>query len=102
MHLATGYGVRIAALEHVVDGAPEREIVADDANAANVARLSGADTTAIVEELVATRGQILSLLPRLGDDDLQRTMVLGDGKPLADVILDLSAHDLEHSAELRG
>ena len=102
VHMATGYGVRIAALEAVVEGATAPQIDADAANAGNVVRLSGATTDAIAAEMVQVRGRVLELLSRLKAEHLSRPTVLGDGKPLVEALAGLNVHDLGHAAELRG
>jgi uncharacterized protein (TIGR03083 family) len=102
VHLATGYGVRIAALQTVVDGTPAPEIDADAANARNVERLAGAPVDEIVFELTRTRGRVLVFLSRVTADHLEVTTLLGGGKPLREALPVLNQHDLEHAAELRG
>src|SRR3990172_7996741 len=49
-HIATGYGVRIAALEAAIGGTVSPEIDADEANAGNIARLAGATVHDILAE----------------------------------------------------
>ncbi len=102
IHMATGYGVRIGALQAVVDGAGAPQIDADAANAANVARLANATATQIAAEVAQVRGRVLVLLSRLSSEDLTTTTTLAGGKPLGEALASLSAHDLEHAAELRG
>ena len=100
-HLATGYGVRIAALQAVVDGTNAPPIDADEANAGNVARLEDAPTEAIIADMVQVRGRVLVLLSRLKPEHSGVTTTLGEGKPLREALAGLSAHDLGHAAELR-
>lgn len=102
IHMATGYGVRIAALQAVVEGTPATQIGADAANAANVARLAGAAGAQIAAEMAQVRGRVLVLLSRLSTEDLADTTTVAGGKPLGEALASLSAHDLEHAAELRG
>jgi uncharacterized protein (TIGR03083 family) len=101
-HIATGYGVRLAALRAVVDGSVAPEIDADAANAGNVARLAGATIDDIIAELKHVRGRVLVLLSRLTAEHLDAQTTLGGGKPLREALTSLSAHDLEHASELRG
>ena len=102
IHMATGYGVRIGELQAVVEGTPAPEIAADAANAANVARFAGATGAQIAAEMAHVRGRVLVLLSRLSSEDLPATTTLAGGKPLVEALASLSAHDLEHGAELRG
>ena len=102
IHVATGYGVRIAALQAVVDGTAAPQIEADAANATNVARLGGATGAQIAEEMAHVRGSVLVLVSRLSSEHLNATTALAGGKPLREVLASLNAHDLEHAAELRG
>jgi hypothetical protein len=102
IHLATGYGVRIAALQAVIDGAAAQQIDADAANAGNVARLAGATGAQIAAEMAHVRGRVLVLLSRLSAEHLDAVTPLAGGKPLRDALSALSAHDLEHATELRG
>jgi hypothetical protein len=102
IHMATGYGVRIAALQAVVDGTTAAEIDADAANARNVARLANATGAQIAAEMAQVRGRVLVLLSRLSTEHLSATTMLADGKPLGEALASLSAHDLEHAAELCG
>jgi uncharacterized protein (TIGR03083 family) len=102
VHLATGYGVRIAALQAVVEGTPAHEIDADAANARNVERLAGAAAEQIIAELVQVRGRVLVLLSRLAAEHLVATTALGGGEPLREALATLGQHDLKHAAELRG
>jgi hypothetical protein len=102
VHLATGYGVRLAALQAVVESMPAPEIDADAANARNVERLAGATVEEIIGELVQVRGRVLVLLSRLAAEHLGTATALGGGKPLREALVALSDHDLEHAAELRG
>ncbi len=101
IHMATGYGVRIAALQAVIDGTTAPEIDADAANAANVARLASAAAPQIAAELAQVRGRVLVLLSQLSAEHLGSTTVLGGGTTLGEALVSFSAHDLEHSAELR-
>lgn len=101
-HMATGYGVRIAALQAVISGTAAPEIDADAANAGNVARMERASGDEIIAEMMQVRGRVLALLSRLRAEHLGVETRLGDGKPLRGSLADLSAHDLEHAAELRG
>jgi Mycothiol maleylpyruvate isomerase N-terminal domain len=102
VHMATGYGVRIAALQSAIDRSSPPPIDADEANAGNVARLSGAAGDEIIAEMVQVRGRVLELLSKLKTEHLSATTALGGGGPLADALAGLNAHDLEHAAELRG
>jgi uncharacterized protein (TIGR03083 family) len=102
VHLATGYNVRMAVLQSVVDGTSAPEIDADAANADNVERLAGAPVDEIVFELTRTRGRALVLLSRITAERLDLATSLGGGKPLREALPALSQHDLEHAAELRG
>ena len=102
IHIATGYGVRIATLQAVVDGAAAMKIDPDAANAANFARLTGATGAQIAAELAQVRGRVLVLLSRLSSEDLAPTTTLAGGAALGEALASLSAHDLEHAAELRG
>ena len=101
VHLATGYGVRIATLESVVEGTPAPESDADAAHARNVERLAGAPLDELVFELTRMRGRVLVLLSRLKAEHLALATPLGGGKPLREALPALSQHDLEHAAELR-
>lgn len=101
VHLATGYGVRIAAIQSVVDGAPAAEIDADAANARNIERLAAATVEQIVAEMMQVRGRVLVLVSRLTAKHLDARTAPGDGKPLREALASLSQHDLEHVAELR-
>jgi hypothetical protein len=102
IHMATGYGVRIAALQAIVDGPPAPAIDADAANAANVARLASATGAQIAAEMALVRGRVLELLSRLTAEHLVVTTMLADGKPLREALASLNAHDLEHASQLRG
>lgn len=102
VHLATGYGVRIAVLQSVLDGTSAPDIDADAANARNVERLAGAPIDEIVFELTRTRGRALVLLSRVTTEHLGLTTSLGGGKRLREALPALNQHDLEHAAELRG
>ncbi len=102
IHMATGYGVRIAALQAVVDGDVATPIDADAANAANVARLTAASGAQIAAEMMQVRGRVLELLSRLRAEHLSVSTVLADGAPLGEALAPLNAHDLEHASELRG
>jgi hypothetical protein len=102
VHLATGYGVRIAALQAALDGAQALPMNADDANASNVSRLRGAPVGDIVAEMIQARGRVLVLLARLRAEHMDTITVLADGRPLAEALTSLNAHDLVHAAELRG
>ena len=102
VHMATGYGVRIAELQAVVDGVAAAEVDADAANQRNVDRLAGAPVDEIALEMSQTRGRVLVLLTRLTDAHLDVTTKLAAGKPLREAFAAFSAHDLEHAAELRG
>jgi hypothetical protein len=101
VHLATGYGVRIAVLQSVLDGTPPPGIDADAANAGNVERLAGAPIEELIFELTLTRGRVLVLLSRITAGQLGLATSLGGGKPLREALPTLSQHDLEHAAELR-
>jgi hypothetical protein len=101
-HMATGYGVRIAALDAVVDGTTPLRIDADDANAGNVARLTGASVEEIVAEMIQVRERVLVLLGRLRAEHMAVATTLADGRPLGEALAVLNAHDLGHAAELRG
>ena len=101
-HMATGYGVRIAVLQAVIDGTAASEIDADAANAGHVARLGGASADELVSEMMQVRGRVLTLLSRLRAEQLGVEARLGDGKPLNGLLSELNAHDLTHAAELRG
>jgi hypothetical protein len=103
VHMATGYGVRIAELQAVIEGgAAPPAIDADAANQRNVDRLSGAPVDEIVLEMAQVRGGVLVLLSRLQPAHLDASTRLADGRPLRDALAGLNAHDLEHAAELRG
>jgi hypothetical protein len=102
VHIATGYGVRIAALEAIVDGTQALQIDAEDANADNIVRLGGARIEDIVSEMRQVRGRVLVLLGRLRAEHMGTITALADGRPLAEALISLNAHDLEHAAELRG
>jgi len=102
VHMATGYGVRIAALQAVVDGTTATEIDTGAANASNIARLAVATGAQIAAEMAQVRGRVLVLLSRLSSEHLTATTTLAGGKPLGEALASLSAHDLEHAAELRG
>ena len=102
VHLATGYGVRIAALRAAVESTPVPTIDADAANARNVERLAGAAVEEIIGELVQVRGRVLVLLSRLASEHLDATTALGGGKALREALASLSQHDLKHAAEMRG
>ena len=102
VHMATGYGVRIAELQAVIDGTAAPAIDADTANQRNVDRLAGTPVDEIVLEMTQVRGRVLVLLSRLMAEHLDARTTLADGGPLRDALLGLSAHDLEHAAELRG
>ncbi len=102
VHMATGYGVRIAELQAVIDGVGASQIDADAANQRNVDRLSGAPVDEIVLEMAQVRGRVLALLSRLTVKHLDARTRLADGVPLREALAGLNAHDLEHTAELRG
>ena len=102
IHIATGYGVRIATLQAVVDGAAAMKIDPDAANAANVARLAGATGAQIAAEMAQVRGRVLVLLSRLSFEDLAAATALAGGGALGEALASLNAQDLEHAAELRG
>jgi Mycothiol maleylpyruvate isomerase N-terminal domain len=102
IHMATGYGVRIAALQAVVEGTPARHGNADDANAGNIARLSYAGVEDIVAEMMQVRGRVLVLLGRLRAEHMSAITALAEGRPLGEALASLNAHDLAHAAELRG
>ncbi len=101
-HLATGYSVRISALQAAIGGARASAIDVDRANAADVIRLQGAPTEAIIADLVQVRGRVLELLSKLKPEHLATRTSLGGGKTLGEALGGLSAHDLQHAAELRG
>lgn len=101
VHMATGYGVRIAALQALVEGTPAAAIDAAAANARNVARLARTPVEQIVAEMMQVRGRVLVLLSRLTAKHLDARTALGGGKPLPEALASLSQHDLEHAAELR-
>ena len=102
VHMATGYGVRIAELGAVIDGAKAPRVDADAANAGNVKRLAGAGAPEIADEMMQVRGRVLALLSRLKADHMGVKTRLGDSRPLREALSGLNAHDLEHAAELRG
>ena len=101
-HLATGYGVRIAALDAVVHGGAAAEIDADAANRVNVDRFAGAPIDEIVLEMTQVRGRVLVLLGELRAEHLEARTVLAEGRPLGEALAALNAHDLSHVGELRG
>ena len=101
-HMATGYGVRIAALRAAVEGAPGPEIDAGEANAANMARLGWAPLHEIAAAMMQVRGRVLVLLGQLGPEHLAVRTALAGGSELGQALSSLNAHDLEHAAELRG
>jgi hypothetical protein len=100
IHLAMGYAVRTAVLEHVIEDAPPSHVEADGANAVNVRRLRGASVDDIVAEMLATRARVEELVPRLSDQNLERTTQLAAGRPLREAMRQLSAHDVEHAEQL--
>ena len=101
-HLATGYGVRIAALQAAIASGRAPDIDVDAANAANVERLADAPSETMVAELLRVRGRVLDLLSKLRFEHLDASTSLGGGRTLRDALSGLSGHDLEHLTELRG
>jgi hypothetical protein len=102
-HLATGYVRRIAWLERALAGEdPNVPIDIERANADNVPRLSGLWRYRITSEMLRQREYVQSLLERLQEDHLRVPIRRDTGEvvPLREVVLDLSAHDLEHLTEL--
>ena len=102
VHIATGYGMRIAALEAVIGSTVSPAIDADAANAGNIARLAGATIDDILTELKHVRGRVLALLSRLTPGHLDARTALGGGKSVREALATLAKHDLDHAAELRG
>ena len=103
IHLATGYAVRIAVLSGIVDrGYPNEPPNADDANAARKAEHNNTSVAALTAILCTSRAQVRDLLAALRPQHL--TVMIGPPqgrRPLAEILLTLSEHDLEHAADLQ-
>lgn len=102
-HLATGYVVRLALLNAILEtGHPGVLPSADAANAKNVAERRDATVDDLIKDLVATRANALELMSRLGDNELD--LVVPDDKGgwirLGVDLLGWSGHDLDHASEL--
>ncbi len=105
-HLATGYPVRIAWLDSVLEaGRPVADIDVDAANAARISERRNATVEQLIEEMVATRGRLLELMGRLKEEHLAvETEVAGWPRgrgPFGEYVKEMSRHDLEHAAELQ-
>jgi len=102
-HLATGYVVRLALLQSVVETG--RPGIAPDAGAANTRHIEARRRVSVdelVAELVTTRAQVLALLRQLSDEALDLEVNDGGGVTrLGNDLLTLSQHDLDHAAGLQ-